>query len=149
MITLQIDPAYEDLIEGSLLIAAVEKTLSHQNIQEKLVTIVVTDDAALQKLNQTYRHINAPTDVLSFPAGEPHPESGKINLGDVLISYPTAASQAKIAGHSTIEEAQLLAVHGVLHLLGYDHYNDDDKTAMWAAQDQILSQLGVSARPND
>ncbi|MEK6221555.1 MAG: rRNA maturation RNase YbeY, partial [Chloroflexota bacterium] len=110
MITLQIDPAYENLIEGGVLIATVENTLSHQKIKDNLITIVVTDDAALQKLNHTYRQINAPTDVLSFPAGEPHPESGQTNLGDVLISYPTAVHQAELAGHTIIEEMQLLAV---------------------------------------
>ncbi|MDP2777432.1 MAG: rRNA maturation RNase YbeY, partial [Anaerolineales bacterium] len=85
------------------------------------ITIVLTDDAQLHELNRDYLGVDAPTDVLSFPASESDPETGSTYLGDILISIPRAAQQAQAAGHPVDAEVQLLVVHAVLHLLGYDH----------------------------
>jgi probable rRNA maturation factor len=100
----------------------------------------------LQELNRRYLEIDAPTDVLSFPAGELNPESGAIYLGDIAISYQRAQAQAALAGHPIEAELQLLVVHGVLHLLGYDHIESSEKAAMWEIQDQVLAALGSSIR---
>jgi probable rRNA maturation factor len=111
---------------------------------EAELTIVVTDDKRLQQLNRDYLEIDAPTDVLSFPSGEVDPETGKTYLGDVLISFTRAAAQAEAGGHPVEDELKLLVVHGVLHLLGFDHREEEDKERMWAAQTQILKNLGLT-----
>jgi probable rRNA maturation factor len=117
-----------------------------------ILTVMVTDDAEIQELNRTYRHIDAPTDVLSFgetdqadgfvaPAGEAR------YWGDIIISYPRALEQAATYGHPPQEELALLVVHGTLHLLGYDHEQADDKDKMWVAQNAALAQLGIGWQP--
>ena len=108
------------------------------------LTLVLTDDAQLHALNRQFLGVDEPTDVLAFPAGETDPDSHKPYLGDVIISYSHAVAQAAIGGHSIEEELQLLVVHGVLHLLGYDHMQEKEKAAMWAAQKNILIRLGCS-----
>lgn len=107
------------------------------------ITIVLTGDAQLRELNRGYLGIDAPTDVLSFPASETDPETGARYLGDILISIPRAEEQAKAAGHPLDAEVQLLVVHGVLHLLGHDHAEPHEKSKMWKAQAEILQSLGL------
>ncbi len=109
------------------------------------VSLVLTDDAALQALNRTYRGVDAPTDVLSFEAHVPDPETGEMHLGEVLISVQRAAAQAARAGHSLDDELLLLTVHGVLHLLGFDHAETEEKARMWAAQRQALAAFGLES----
>jgi len=111
---------------------------------EAELTIVLTDDDQLRKLNRDYLGVDAPTDVLSFPASESDPETGARYLGDVLISVPRAAQQAQAAGHSLESEVQLLVVHGVLHLMGHDHAEAGAKARMWVAQTEVLERLGLS-----
>ena len=108
------------------------------------ITIVLTDDAQLHELNRDYLGVDAPTDVLSFPASETDPETGAQYLGDILISIPRATQQAEAAGHPVEAETQLLVVHGTLHLLGYDHAEAEEKTRMWEAQAEVMSRLGLS-----
>lgn len=108
------------------------------------LTIVLTDDEQLHDLNLDFRSTDAPTDVLSFPASEADPETGRLYLGDVIISVQRASEQAAAGGHPLEAELQLLVVHGVLHLLGHDHAGADDKSRMWALQDSILARLGLS-----
>jgi len=125
------------------LVMAVLKTLANQSSQPIAMTILLTDDARIQLLNQDFRGLNQPTDVLSFSAGEPLPgSSDKLSyLGDVAISLPFARRQAQESGHNLVAELQLLAVHGVLHLIGYDHITDEEKVCMWSLQEEILNQL--------
>ena len=87
------------------------------------VTIAIVPDARVRALNRRYRHKNTPTDVLSFPSGE----SG--DLGDVVIAAGVATRQARAAGHPIGTELRVLALHGLLHLLGYDHERDDGRMA--------------------
>jgi len=108
------------------------------------ITIVLTDDAQLHELNREYLGVDAPTDVLSFPASETDPETGAPYLGDILISIPRAREQAQAAGHPVEAEVQLLVVHGTLHLLGYDHAEAEEKARMWKAQAEVMSRLGLS-----
>jgi probable rRNA maturation factor len=110
------------------------------------LTIVITDDDQLHQLNRNFLGIDAPTDVLSFPVEEIDPDSGEEYLGDTLISYPRAVAQADAGNHTVQDELQLLVVHGVLHLLGYDH-NEGEKQVMWAIQSEILADLGCSINP--
>jgi rRNA maturation RNase YbeY len=93
--------------------------------------------------NREYLGVDAPTDVLSFPASETDPETGAPYLGDILISIPYARKGAKQAGNSLEAEVQLLVVHGVLHLLGHDHAKPKEKARMWKAQREILIKLGL------
>ena len=108
------------------------------------MTIVLVEDARIQALNRDFLSHDAPTDVLSFPADEPDPETGRRYLGDVVISLARAAEQARERGHAFEAEMQLLVVHGVLHLLGHDHAGPEEKERMWAAQAGALERLGVS-----
>ncbi len=131
--------------EIALLEQAVQAALAQQGFSgDYEITLVLTDDAQLHKLNRDYLGMDSPTDVLSFPSDETDPETGLRYLGDILLSLPRAALQAEQAGHSLEAESQLLVVHGVLHLLGHDHADTDEKTVMWAAQAEILETLGLT-----
>jgi len=146
MIHILVADPFVDLVDAQKLELAAVAALQHE--VEPLVpdlSIVIEEDARLHELNKEFLDIDAPTDVLSFPSGEeqPDPETGRVYLGDVIISYPRAVEQAGAAGHTTLAEMQLLVVHGVLHLLGYDHAEPDEKALMWAAQTEILHTLGV------
>lgn len=132
-----------DLAENLIEKAATE-SLRHQAAPEDAdLTVVLTDDAQLHDLNKEYLSVDAPTDVLSFPSDQTDPETGARYLGDILISVERAAAQAAAAGHATEAEVQLLVVHGVLHLLGHDHAEPEEKARMWQAQAEILSGLGL------
>ncbi|HAV76365.1 MAG TPA: rRNA maturation RNase YbeY [Anaerolineae bacterium] len=129
----------KDLIER-----AVNAALAHESQSpDSDLTIVLTDDLQLRKLNRDYLGIDAPTDVLSFPASESDPQTGAPYIGDILISMPYAARSADKAGHGLEAEVQLLVVHGVLHLLDHDHAEADGKARMWKAQAEILESLGL------
>ena len=134
---------------AALIERTVRAALAHQKESlDSNLSVVLTDNRKLRKLNRDYLGIDAPTDVLSFPASEPDgseidPETGARYIGDILISVPYAAKGAKAAGHSLESELQLLMVHGVLHLLGHDHARPREKAKMWKAQAEILTQLGL------
>jgi len=130
---------------NGLIERAVHTALEHQSQPlDSELTILLTDDSKIQELNRDYLGINAPTDVLSFPASETDPETGARYIGDIIISLPYAAKSAGKAGHPLESEVQLLVVHGMLHLLGHDHAKVKGKARMWKAQREILTQLGLS-----
>jgi len=126
---------------------AVLATLACHDISPAEVALVVSDDETLRELNRRYRGVDASTDVLAFPNETRGPFVGVGGqpryLGDVIISYPRAEEQAAGAGHDVQAELQLLAVHGVLHLLGHDDQTEPERARMWAAQQAILEMLGV------
>lgn len=105
-------------------------------------TILLAGDERVQALNRDFLGNDKVTDVLSFPAGEPTPGAGGY-LGDIAIAVAVAGRQAAEGGHSLAAELQLLTVHAVLHLLGYDHASAEEKEAMWAAQSRILASIGA------
>ncbi len=126
---------------------AVTRTLQSQKTHPPVaLTIMLTNDASIQQLNRDFLGYDKPTDVLSFPAGDPPPgvEGLPTYLGDIIIAVPYAKRQAEAAGHNLLAELQLLAVHGALHLLGFDHAEPEEKQAMWAAQTAVLDQLGLA-----
>lgn len=135
--------ALTDLLEEA---ARTTLKLAAEDAEAEL-SIVLTDDEHIQQLNQQFLGLDAPTDVLSFPAGDLDPDSEEVYLGDVVISVPRALAQASAAGHPFLEEMQLLVVHGVLHLLGHDHGEPDEKQRMWDLQLKALSHLGCSISP--
>ena len=134
----------ENSFPQDLLERAARTALEHeaQSLDSEL-SIILTDDARLHELNLNYLGVDAPTDVLSFPASETDPETGARYIGDILISIPRAQNQAGMAGHSLESEVQLLVVHGVLHLIGHDHAEAEEKARMWKAQAEILERLGL------
>ncbi len=103
----------------------------------KQFTVVVSSDAALRRANRRFRNISRATDVLSFPDGEDG------HLGDLLISAATAARQATQHGHSVEEEIQTLALHGMLHLNGYDHETEDGE--MRGVEERLRRKYGLPA----
>ena len=153
MINLQISESYTDLVPADILKQAAKETLERAaTIIGVELTIVLESNEVIQALNNQFRQIDAPTDVLSFPSGDMEdPESGLIYLGDIVISVQTAQNQAARAGHSLQAELQLLTIHGILHLIGYDHADEDQKSAMWNLQAEILETIGaeIKALPED
>lgn len=124
-------------------VTAYLRRLACQVLREAAVTqgevaVLLCDDLTIQLLNRRFRKKNKPTDVLSFPAQEALPE-GLVHLGDVAISLQTAARQAASAGHSLERELALLLIHGLLHLLGYDHETDNGE--MEAKEKQLREKL--------
>lgn len=112
------------------------------------VGVVFADDAYIRELNRDYRGIDAATDVLSFaldegeePAVQGGPE--ETLLGDIVISLETAARQAEEFGHSLEREVAYLTVHGMLHLVGYDHEQEEDKAAMRRQEEHVLAAVGI------
>jgi probable rRNA maturation factor len=129
-----------------LLERAARAVLDLTGVPDADLTVVMTGDSQVQTLNRDFLGIDAPTDVLSFPADEPDPETGRRYLGDVIISLPRATEQAMERGHTVEDEVQLLVVHGILHLLGHDHAGVKDKSRMWVMQAEALERLGVSSK---
>ena len=108
------------------------------------LSIIVTSSERVHELNRQYAGIDSPTDVLSFPVEEsPYSvEPGEPPyLGDVIIAFPVARTQAVERGHSVDVELYILTIHGVLHLLGYDHDTPDRQAEMWALESAALDAL--------
>ncbi len=123
------------------LIAAAVATLQQQRVKKPAtLTVLLTNDQQLRALNRDYRGFDETTDVLSFTDGTELPEMG-LYLGDIAISVPQAQRQADQQGHPLLDELRLLTVHGVLHLLGHDHAEPEEKERMWSAQEIVLKQL--------
>ncbi len=135
----------KDQIDKKALIQAAQAVLEVLDRNEdQEVSIIITDDEQLRQLNRSFRGIDETTDVLAFPMAQIDPDSGKLYLGDILISLEQAKAQSKLHGNSLEEELQLLVVHGTLHLLGYDHIDPVDKERMWEAQEKILRRYSPS-----
>jgi probable rRNA maturation factor len=111
-----------------------------------VVDITLTDDEAQQALNRTWRRVDAPTNVLAFPAadaGAPLPDGAPLLLGDVVLAYETVRREATEQQKPLADHLRHLVVHGVLHLLGYDHAREADAALMEAHEIAILAELGV------
>ncbi len=134
------------LIEAAITKAVQTVLAAGTPSPEVNLTVVITDDKAIQELNRQFMGFDEPTDVLSFPSGESDPETGITYLGDIIISFPRAEAQAAQGGHLVLAEIQLLTIHGTLHLLGYDHLDEGQKAAMWALQNGALKILNNPVR---
>ncbi len=145
MINLRVPRAYRGLVLEEELVHAAIKTIEYQGIKpdDVDVSIVIENDVKLRELNRNFLGIDAVTDVLSFALVEKDPENDRLYLGDVIISFPRAKAQSEQAGHSVMDELDLLAVHGILHLMGYDHAEPMAKEKMWDAQAKILGSMNV------
>lgn len=128
--------------------AAAEKAAELYGVPTAEVSITLTDNAYIHALNRRYRNIDRPTDVLSFALNEgvePEVKNGPaINvLGDIIISVERAQAQAAEYGHSLRREMAFLTVHGMLHLLGYDHIEAADRAEMQQEEKYVMEQLGI------
>jgi probable rRNA maturation factor len=152
-----VDVAYEawstrvkDVEDRCCLVAAVALGAAAANVDLPAarleVSILLTDDTQIQALNREYRQQDKPTNVLSFAAldeDSPLPPDGPILLGDVIVAYQTTEREAREEGKSFADHLSHLVVHGVLHLLGYDHIEDDEAEEMESLERSILGALGV------
>lgn len=148
-ITILIDEPYAAQVDAEALRAVIAHALASEGQPRGELTLVVTGDEQVRDLNRTYRSLDEPTDVLSFAARESTPDAEGITfvsapeatfyLGDIVIAFPYAAANAAAQGRAVAGELALLAVHGTLHLLGYDHGSAAEEEVMWAHQAQILA----------
>ncbi|MGL4818891.1 MAG: rRNA maturation RNase YbeY [Bacilli bacterium] len=125
-----------------------------EGVQDAEMSITFVDNEEIHELNRTYRGIDRPTDVLSFAMEEyeedelqivfdEEDESAERVLGDLIVSIPKAQEQAEDYGHSFERELAFLCVHGLLHLLGYDHMTPEDEAKMFGRQEELLEEFGV------
>ncbi len=146
------DPAWEKIDKISNLVHKVASTTLTAAIIPRFafgraleVSIVLANDDLIQLLNREYRNKDAPTNVLSFATlDSEEPETGDVlNLGDVILSYQTIMREAEEQNKTITEHTMHLIVHGVLHVLGYNHQTDDSATDMETLEIRILERLGV------
>ena len=136
---------------AALIKKAAAAALEAEGVESALISVMLTDDAGIQSVNREFRGVDRPTDVLSFPlneltpgafdpdACEIDPETGAVMLGDMMISLPRCAEQGEELGHGFEREIRYLAVHSVLHLLGYDHVDEGKlKKQMRAREKEIM-----------
>lgn len=146
---------YEEIIRE-----IVEAALDYEDCPyEAEVSVVLTDDEEIQKINKEFRQIDSATDVLSFPMGDfetPsdferleecsedyfNPETGELLLGDIVISVDKVIEQARKYGHSEKRELAFLVAHSMLHLCGYDHMEEEERKVMEQKQEEILNSKG-------
>lgn len=135
-------------IDQDFIKKAIKKTLNVLNKPDVDITVQLTTDAAMRQLNQKFRGVEDTTDVLSFNQEFIDPETNRLYLGDIVISVEQAQIQAPENHHTVNEECALLAIHGTLHLLGYDHSTAQEKEKMWKIQGKILRDQILSKKEN-
>lgn len=117
-----------------------------ENLNNCIFNIIIVDNEYIHKINKEYRGIDRPTDVISFALEDNtdfiEPEFRV--LGDIYISIDKVKEQSELYSHSFLRELSFLTVHGLLHLLGYDHMNEEDEKVMFSRQDEILNEFGIT-----
>jgi probable rRNA maturation factor len=141
-VTADLDGPARGRIEPAPYVALIESILAAEGIEDGALTLLFAGDALLWRLNREHRGVDAPTDVLSFGDDDDEPmppdTDEPVYVGDIAVSVEMAARQAGDAGLRVEEELRHLVVHGVLHLLGYDHESDDDDAKMSAREESVL-----------
>jgi len=136
----------DEKIDFSEVDSVIKFACKHLNIENPLLNIVIVDNEKIREINKEYRNKDAVTDVISFA----FEEVKDVNyedvrfLGEIYISYERCKEQAKDYGHSVRREFCYLAVHGLLHLLGYDHMTEEDKKVMRALEEEILNEYDIT-----
>lgn len=138
----------------SLLRRLLTETARSEGVEDGEVSLTFVDDETIRQLNLEYRGMDKSTDVLSFPQYDHDDQESGTDigqdsalpdlLGDIVISVPTAVRQAETYGHSVEREIGFLFVHGFLHLLGYDHQDEDSERTMFRKQEEALQKAGLS-----
>ncbi|WP_026485610.1 rRNA maturation RNase YbeY [Caldanaerobius polysaccharolyticus] len=136
-----------------LLVKVAESAAKSEGFEDVEVSISIVDDQEIRRLNRDYRSVDRPTDVLSFPMMDFEGDDAIIQeatdvvmLGDIVISAARAKSQATDYGHSFEREMAFLTVHGMLHLMGYDHERPEDARVMREKEEKILTELGIERK---
>ncbi len=130
------NPDAETIVRDAITSAA---KITAQNAAE--VAILLTDDSAIRDINRQWRDQDKPTNVLSFPSGATG--DGGVHLGDIVIAYETLSREAEVENKPFAHHLAHLAIHGYLHLLGYDHMTNADATRMETLETTLLGQLGI------
>ena len=150
-IMIEVDPAYVGEVDAEHLIEVAVHVLLQEGIAGPLeLGIWITNEGEIQTLNRTYRNVDSATDVLSFGADDDEDRPfvqapGSVrHLGDIAISFPHVVRQAEEYGHSRERELSYLLVHGVLHLIGYDHEEAEDTKRMREHEETALGALGIT-----
>jgi probable rRNA maturation factor len=154
-VDLQVDDRFAGEVDAALIERAVMAVLAAEAVDQPVeISVLITDDAALHRLNRDYRGVDSPTDVLSFAdedgdGDEPRPSFVRPPevpryLGDLAISYERVVAQAAEYGHSRERELAFLTVHGILHLLGYDHeLGEAAAAAMRSREEAVMDRLNL------
>ncbi|WP_101844935.1 rRNA maturation RNase YbeY [Halobacillus sp. Marseille-P3879] len=144
--TNSVDEAFVDLVERVIQFAGEKEKAAH----EAELSITFVDNKEIQELNRNYRQKDQPTDVISFAMQElgdgeveVQNEDLPVLLGDIVISVDKAKEQAEDYNHSLEREYAFLSLHGFLHLLGYDHMNEEEEKKMFQRQEDILNEFGL------
>lgn len=144
-----IEEEFREVVDGSRVKKIVRQVLKAEEIAPLYeVSLVFTDSETVQRLNRDYRGVDELTDVLAFymlpqkgaDSSFALPPDGITRLGEVIISYPQAMAQAKEQGHSPERELALLVIHGILHLLGYDHEEPEEESKMRERERELLER---------
>jgi len=149
MIYIQTEIDLPPEINHKMLREAIFTTLSFFNKTDNDITLKLTNDDEIRQLNLEFRKQDKATDVLSFNYNFDDPESKRLYLGDIVISVETAAIQAPKYDLSLNQELAFLAIHGTLHLLGYNHEQSDQKETMWRFQDEIFDRIKSSFKEDE
>lgn len=154
-IDVQTDEEFSSHVDSGVIIEAVAAALRQHGVEVASVAVLITDDATIRAFSRQYRGIDAATDVLSFPQQSDINSDSALSdlpddlakelrrhLGDLVIAFPYMQRQASRYQSTVLSELRLLAVHGTLHLLGYDHATEEERATMWSMQGKILASLG-------
>ena len=146
-IAIKIDRPYGPEVKRAWLKRVIVEALGMEKVADAEVSLIITSDERIHEINRAYRQVDAPTDVIAFALTEEtggefvSPPDDILHLGEVVISYPTAVRQASEHYHSVQQELVILIVHGILHLLGYDHMLPGQAKKMQAREKDILEHL--------
>jgi probable rRNA maturation factor len=141
MVTINVNTRLFPFADEDYLYRAANIALQSLELNSVSVTISLEGNNRIRELNRQFRGLDEPTDVLSFESGEIDPETGDLYMGDVVISLPKVREQARQAGHAVRDELALMVVHGILHLNGYGHDNQEAEKEMFSLQNEILSRV--------
>ena len=137
----------KEITELDTVLKVLDSALKKENLDNVSFNLIIVDNEYIHELNRTYRNIDRETDVITFALEDEDsiilPSDERV-LGDIYISIDKAESQALEYGHSLLRELSFLAVHGFYHLLGYDHMTQDDEKVMFAKQEEVLEEYGIS-----
>ena len=137
----------QDILDTMIKAAEICVEAEFIDVDRSEISVTFVDMEEIHQLNRDYREVDSPTDVLSFPQFDDLndlPEDGEIALGDVVICKEKAEEQAAEFGHSFEREIIYLFVHSVLHLLGYDHMDEDEKKIMRKREEEVMQELGIT-----
>lgn len=130
-------------IDENLIINVINETSKCLDVSDKFVSVVLVDNDKIQEINKTYRGIDKPTDVISFAFLDDEISDMSDTLGEIYVSLDKVKSQSLEYAHSFERELCFLVVHGLLHLLGYDHMYEEEEKVMFDLQKDILKNIGM------